>query len=249
MRKLAITMALASTALAGPALARDNIWYAGVEGGLMKVKDINFDAEINVNGVETDFDNSVTIDHRRGIDLDLIAGYDFGLIRAEAEAGYKRASLDEIDFGTRRADADGSVRVYSAMINLLLDFGNEDGLSAYVGGGAGLANVRYKVAYALPGDVGSGNDSDRSIAFQGIAGVRKAITNNVDLGLKYRYFVAPKLDYKIELDGEISGKFKRTAAGEPDLQLCAAAPAAAGSGRSPAAPPPPPASRPAMMGR
>lgn len=37
MRKLAVTLALASTALTTPALARDDAWYVGVEGGSMPV--------------------------------------------------------------------------------------------------------------------------------------------------------------------------------------------------------------------
>lgn len=38
MRKLAVAMALASTAIvATPALARDKSWYVGVEGGAMIV--------------------------------------------------------------------------------------------------------------------------------------------------------------------------------------------------------------------
>ena len=35
MRKLAIVLALASTALATPALARDHSFYAGIEGGVI----------------------------------------------------------------------------------------------------------------------------------------------------------------------------------------------------------------------
>ena len=43
MRKLAIMAALASTALATPAVAVDNSWYVGVEGGAMIVEDANLD--------------------------------------------------------------------------------------------------------------------------------------------------------------------------------------------------------------
>ncbi len=42
MRKTAILLALASTALAAPAFARDKSWYVGVEGGGMIVEDINY---------------------------------------------------------------------------------------------------------------------------------------------------------------------------------------------------------------
>ena len=38
MRKLAIVMALASTAIASPVLAKDKAWYVGVEGGAMLVE-------------------------------------------------------------------------------------------------------------------------------------------------------------------------------------------------------------------
>ena len=41
MRKLAITMALASTAIATPAVARDHSFYAGLEGGAMIVEDMH----------------------------------------------------------------------------------------------------------------------------------------------------------------------------------------------------------------
>mgnify|MGYP003337687395 CR=1 FL=1 len=42
MRKLAMVMALASTAIATPALARDDSWYVGIAGGGMIVEDIDY---------------------------------------------------------------------------------------------------------------------------------------------------------------------------------------------------------------
>ena len=49
MRKLAIGIALASTMLATPAIARDGSLYAGIEGGLMLVEDFGLDYD---DGVE-----------------------------------------------------------------------------------------------------------------------------------------------------------------------------------------------------
>jgi hypothetical protein len=43
MRKLAIAAALASTALATPAFARDHSPYVGIEGGVMWVEDADVD--------------------------------------------------------------------------------------------------------------------------------------------------------------------------------------------------------------
>ncbi|HZF42141.1 MAG TPA: flagellar motor protein MotB, partial [Sphingomonadaceae bacterium] len=41
MRKLAMVLALSSTALATPVLARDGSFYIGVEGGAMIVEDLD----------------------------------------------------------------------------------------------------------------------------------------------------------------------------------------------------------------
>ena len=74
MRKLAVAMALASTALATPALASDNAWYVGVEGGAMIVEDIDFkldDTDTVVNSTDSNY----------GWDVDGIVGYDFGAFR------------------------------------------------------------------------------------------------------------------------------------------------------------------------
>ena len=115
MRKLAIAMALASTAMAAPAVARDQSWYAGIEGGAMIVEDTEFDFNYDYDG--TEIDNALSVDHNVGFDLDLIAGYDFGGFRAEAELGYKHAGIDDIQASAlltdQDIDADGSVRVFS----------------------------------------------------------------------------------------------------------------------------------------
>src|SRR5687768_9474510 len=74
MRKLALMAVLASTALATPALARDNAWYVGIEGGAMIVEDMDFDIT-DAAGV---VDSTVSVDHKYGFDVDGIIGYDFG---------------------------------------------------------------------------------------------------------------------------------------------------------------------------
>ena len=86
MRKLAIAMALASTAIAGPALARDKAWYIGVEGGASIVEDISFDIGTVKGAAKADLKNAY--------DVDGIIGYDFGAFRLEAEVGYKEAKND-----------------------------------------------------------------------------------------------------------------------------------------------------------
>src|SRR5689334_1879771 len=90
MRRLGIAIALATTALATPAAARDGAMYIGVEGGPMIIE--NLDYRLVVNGFDRQM---ISINPSTGFDVDAIAGYDFGMFRAEGEVAYKRASIDE----------------------------------------------------------------------------------------------------------------------------------------------------------
>ena len=69
------------------------------------------------------------------------------------------------------------------MANALLDFGDNAGFGAYIGGGFGRARVKEF------------GDSDSAWAYQGIAGVRTALSDTIDVGLKYRYFRTGRLNF------------------------------------------------------
>ena len=167
MRKYLLA-AVAVTAIASPAAARDNSGYFGVEGGVLFPKDNDADVIVDytttqfpdqpagpAGPADTTFNNTFGIDYKMGYDVDLIGGYDFGMFRLEGEIGYKRAKLDdlEIDSGDIAAlnaalnrpsatpdtgfpglpalvdtdfDLDGRVSVLSAMVNALLEFGNDE---------------------------------------------------------------------------------------------------------------------------
>ena len=136
---------MASTALATPALARDNTWYVGIEGGPMIVEDIAFRI---CSGPET---NQVSFD--TGYDFGGFVGYDFGAFRLEAEASYRRADASDFTAGSSGVLTNGIIRpagTYAArgymdslafMLNGMLDFGPDDGLQGFVGGGAGVART------------------------------------------------------------------------------------------------------------
>jgi len=181
--------AVAAAAIATPALARDGSPYVGIEGGAMIVEDLDFD----VDSRGTDFDSGLSLDFDYGLDVDAIAGYDFGAFRLEGEIGYKRLNIDEArassafaaNRGVQSGDFGGFDRgsVLSLMANALLDFGGDDGWSGFIGGGIGRARVRLA------------GDRDSAFAWQGIAGVRRAISDNIDVGLKYRYFRTSNLDF------------------------------------------------------
>ncbi|ODP37040.1 outer membrane protein, partial [Sphingomonas turrisvirgatae] len=197
MRKLAITLALASTALSTPVLAKDDAWYVGIEGGAMIVEDIDFDI-----GATAD---AGTVDHNYGWDVGGTIGYDFGGFRAEAEVSYRQAGVDAYrsTLTTPAYNAAGAIvaspagtydyaggktSALSFMVNGLLDFGEDDGVQGFIGGGVGVARVKGE--YALNTRGAFLDDSDTVFAWQALAGIRQPISENVDVTLKYRFFNA-----------------------------------------------------------
>jgi len=197
MRKLAVILALATTALSTPALARDDAWYVGVEGGAMLVEDVDFDIGTTPR--------AATVDYDAGWDVDATIGYDFGAFRAEAEVGYRQANINgytstlttpvlnaanqtiQLAPGTYNY-AGGTSSALSFMVNGMLDFGDDDVLSGFVGGGVGVARVDTNLGLNTRQDLI--DDSDTVFAWQAIAGVRAPLTDNIDVTLKYRFFNA-----------------------------------------------------------
>jgi OOP family OmpA-OmpF porin len=196
MRKLAIVVALSSTVLATPALARDGAWYVGGDFGAMIVEDVRFDVGAA--------DDLIIVDHEYGYDAAGFVGYDLGAFRLEAEVAYKRARIDEIQTGivlpgaagglgrpqgTTVVDAGGgNTTALSFMINGLLDFGDDDGVSGFVGGGVGIARVSFNNQRQFENQGAFIDDSDTRFAWQVVAGVRQAISDNVDVTVRYRFF-------------------------------------------------------------
>ena len=197
MRKLVIGLALASTALATPALARDDSWYVEADGGVMKLENVNFDIGT--------LKNAVNLRHHYGYDFGGVVGYDFGGFRLETEASYRGADPEVLTTtgGTVTGLVPGKTGTFtygagdstalSFMLNGLLDFGDDNGLQGFVGGGVGVARVEFKDSI---NSVGPGflNDSDTGFAYQALAGVRAPISDHWDVGIKYRFFNVNNVD-------------------------------------------------------
>lgn len=251
--KIVLMTAALMGAMSSAASARDGLPYLAIEGGALKPEKFELDYQLRSLSVP----NGVSLDHKTGFDVDLLAGYDFGFIRAEAEVGYKRASMTgatidpAIRFNNTGAlSTDGRTRVTSAMANLLLDFGSDDNLQVYGGAGIGAARVSLDTIITGP-NVAPGraiNGDDRSFALQFIAGMRMPISYNVDLGLKYRYF-RTKANYQdaanLTAIENLDGRFRSHSLlaslifnlGSPPLEVVPPAPVIE------PAPPPPPATQ------
>src|SRR4029450_7955480 len=100
LRRTCTAAMLASAMIASPAVARDQPLYLGVELGPMWAND----TDIDINSTEGEFD-FVDLDHKMGYDIGVIFGYDAGIVRAELDLSYKRASHDELDFDAESTGA------------------------------------------------------------------------------------------------------------------------------------------------
>ena len=211
MRKLAISLALASTALASPALARDNQWYVGVDGGAMIVEDLS----LKVAGQ----DSAASLDTKKAFDIGGVVGYDFGGFRLESEVSYRNADVSGFNSQTPQLPINstttlapggsykvgGNTTALSFMVNGLFDFGDDDGIQGFIGGGVGVARVDLQVVYAPPPVL---DDSDTGFAWQALAGVRAPLSDNWDVGLKYRFFNADKVSLVNRLGRAVDTRFR-----------------------------------------
>ena len=199
---------MASTALATPALARDDQWYVELDGGVMILEDQDFD----VNNTAGTNPASVTVDSDTGYDFGGIVGYDFGGFRLEAEAGYRGADAKTLFVNSGRIAATasgaapggaaipgvyntvgGDATALSFMVNGMVDFGDDDGVQGFVGGGVGVARIKSDLSVNSVGP-GFVDDSDTGFAWQAIAGIRAPISDHWDAGIKYRFFNARNVD-------------------------------------------------------
>ena len=220
MRNLALVLALATTALAGPAMARPaQAWYVGIDAGAIQAENQNTRINSTNSALTTKYDT--------GYDVDGNIGYDFGAFRAEFEVGYKNnknnhinvnsGGLPALPFGAATISppvggyqSDGHSRILSFMTNGLVDFGGSDvgSIGGFVGGGVGVARVKYN-NYAIPtgGNVFL-NDSDTRFAWQLLAGVNKPLTPHFDLGLKYRFFNVQNIRTFAVTGAELDNRFR-----------------------------------------
>jgi opacity protein-like surface antigen len=201
MPKYLLAAAVAAV-LATSAAARDNSPYVGIEGGVLFPQKQDIDGSVNfTNAVPADIAASRvgSVKGKTGFDVDLFGGYDFGMFRLEGELGYKQAKLKSprldsaflaglnkgagTSFTSANFQLGDKTKVYSAMVNALVEQELVGGISGFVGGGAGYASVHQF------------GDSKGKFAWQLLAGFQKPVSSNIDVGIKYRYFRTGKLDF------------------------------------------------------
>jgi opacity protein-like surface antigen len=261
MRKYLLAATAAAALATSPAFAEPSGPYVGIEGGATFPRNTDLDVILNQGTTTADYNNGYKVDYKTGYDVDAIAGYRLGLLRLEVEGGYKRAKVKSLgvstplitDVGTAAGtpvtaaafDVGNHIGITTLMGNALLDsdFGSGSRLGGYIGGGAGRAWTSFA------------GDKDNAWAYQGIAGLRYALSPNLDAGLKYRYFRTGTLNYSeafavnsVPFTTQTSGHYTSNSLlaslvyNFNSREAPAPIPAAA-----PAPPPPPPAEAPATQ--
>ena len=122
------------------------------------------------------------------------------MFRLEAETSYKRAGINTVRFdptyfGVTSVDAGGNASALSAMVNALARFRQRRPrrlCRRRCRHRAGEVQCRRSGTATGPGF----SDRDRAVACRLLAGVRTAISDNLDVGLKYRYFQTGRLDFR-----------------------------------------------------
>jgi opacity protein-like surface antigen len=252
---------LAATAVAvtsAPAFAAATGPYVGIEGGATFPQSSDLDIMLNNTSTTptttTTYSNGENVDFKTGYNIDAIAGYKLGLIRLEVEGGYQRAKVKSLtgssallgDISTASGVTATSANlgggshmgVKYLTANALLDGDFGGGFGGYAGGGIGRAWASYS------------GDKDSAMALTGIAGVRYALSPNVDAGLKYQYLHTGKLAFNDAF--AVNGtNFTTSAKGNYDSHSVLASlvynfnssapPPAPIPAAAPAPPPPPPA--------
>jgi opacity protein-like surface antigen len=202
MRKHLLAATVAA-GLATPAVAGAPGPYVGIEGGATFPHSSDLDIILNNTTASppttATYNDGYNVDFKTGYDLDAIVGYKLGPVRLEGEAGYKNAKVKSLsvstplitDVGTASGttvtaanfNTGDHIGIVSLMANALLDGDFGGGFGGYIGGGAGRAWTKFS------------GDKDNAWAYQGIAGLRYAVTPNIDAGLKYRYFRTGNLNF------------------------------------------------------
>jgi len=199
MRKYLLA-ATAAAAVASPAFADGP--YVGIEGGVTLPRSTDLDIILNNTSVTPNtsvtYSNGERAKFKTGWNVDALAGYKIGLFKLEVEGGYQRAPLKSLTASTTLLNdvstatgitatsanlPSGRAGVTYVLANALLDSDFGGGWGGYVGGGAGRAWISYS------------GDKDNAWAFDGEAGVRYALTPNLDAGLKYQYLHTAKLNF------------------------------------------------------
>jgi iron complex outermembrane recepter protein len=196
-------------------------WYIGLDAGVSLFSDQQYDVRARIDptlGVAYD---ALEVKHRPGWAIGGQLGYDLGIFRTELDITRLQANLNEVQVNSTQVPIDssgrpagtydnpgGTTRVLAFLLNGMFDVGGNEHTpwAVQAGGGIGLANVNSR-RWALEDSVAPAFqvDNKNGLAWQVLAGVRRTLTERLDLTLKYRFFSVNDLDLFTTNANEING--------------------------------------------
>ncbi|KAF3984795.1 MAG: porin family protein [Methylococcales symbiont of Hymedesmia sp. n. MRB-2018] len=118
----------------------------------------------------------------------LAMGYEFDNMRLETEVSYQQNEVEEIaQINVESFDID-TISI-SLLANTYWDFKNSTDFTPYISGGIGFANVWLEAP-------DTSSESDFVFAYQVGGGLDYAINDNMNIGIKYRYFGTSDVEYE-----------------------------------------------------
>lgn len=144
-------------------------------------------------------------------------GYRFGLgggyqltewFAAEAELGFVGNRIDSIT-GASTVHDSWFMNV-PFLLNAKLQWPNRSRFAPYIGGGVGFSEAILDVGRITIDDTTlHGDNSDTVFAYQGFAGLRYRLNDQMGLSLEYRYFAAEAAEWKSDFAfGTISDRMR-----------------------------------------
>lgn len=171
----------------------------------------------------TGFDLEDRVRFDPGINIGGTGGFDYGMLRLEAELSYKQgeiASVVDRISGIRYRDIDGRVGALAMMGNVFLDLHNQSLITPYLGGGVGFAALHLSDTFGTSTVSGDRfelyrSDDDTVFAYQAGAGLEIALSGMLSLDLSYRYFRTSRASFNDDtsFDNELKFESHNAAAG------------------------------------
>ena len=169
-----------------PGSGPDGVYLRG-EGGWHHQNDTTGDT---TNGI------IVTEKPKEGYIFGGAVGYKFDQLRLELGLDFSNSDAKSISLNNASsATANGGIQNTAGMINALWDFRTGTPFVPYIGMGVGVSSVSLN-NLSRNGALLS-NDSDLVFAYQPMAGVNYHITDQLALGLQYRYFATVDPSFKV----------------------------------------------------
>jgi opacity protein-like surface antigen len=160
--------------------------YVSLNIGLSKMRD----SDVTFSGMEN---KTFHFESVKGLAYGAAIGYGFSNnFRMEGEIAYQKNDLDKTNAKDGDIELYGNSSSTTLLLNGYYDFKNRSAFTPFIGGGIGLATVKVN---NFKCDSRNIDDKDGAPAFQATAGIGYALTRQVTLNLKYRYFWTSDLTF------------------------------------------------------